>query len=65
MTQGIWALLHSAAAGGRAISLQWIPGHAGVEGNEEAERLANIAVTSGDQRRIPVDLACARIAIRH
>ena len=30
LTQGIWVLLHSAAAGGRAISLQWIPGHAGV-----------------------------------
>ena len=65
LTQGIWALLHSAAAGGRAIALQWVPGHADIEGNEEADRLANLAVASSDQRRVPVDLACARIAIRH
>ena len=44
-------------------TLQWVPGHCGVVGNEAADRNANAAATL-DQSQVPVDLQSARAACR-
>ena len=51
---------------GRRIQLVWVPGHAGVQGNEEADAAANRGreLNEGPSQGLPVDLASARIAIR-
>ena len=48
---------------GTSITFQWVPGHAGLLGNEEADRLANLG-SSEEQDRIPIDLNSAKGAIR-
>ena len=38
------------------VKLLWVPSHCGVEGNEEADRLAELG-TKGDQKEIPITQA--------
>ena len=41
--QDLWEALDAAAAG-HDIAWHWVPGHAGVEGNERVDALANAAI---------------------
>ena len=47
---------------GTSVYLQWVPGHAGLDGNEDADRLAGEAAVA-DQPDVPIDLVSARSAI--
>jgi len=53
----VLSLAEQIEAGGNAqMTFQWIPGHCGIEGNMQADRLAKDASTL-PQRATPVDLA--------
>ena len=60
----VWRLLETITSEGASIHLQWIPGHAGIDDNEAADRLANRAAATCEQGATPVDLPSARSAIR-
>ena len=59
----MWKRLHELSDRTIDVTLQWVPGHAGLDGNETADRLAGEA-TDESQANVPVDLASARGAIR-
>jgi ribonuclease HI len=47
------------------VTLEWVPGHTGVQGNEEADLLAKEAATKceGPEPFVPVPRACVRMGI--
>jgi ribonuclease HI len=65
LPSSIWASLHDLTCSGKHVTLQWVPGHAGIPGNEDADRLANRAASELSQAAVPLDMAGARAAIRH
>ena len=63
LARAIWRLIQELEDSDHTLIFQWVPGHAGVAGNEAADRLAAEAATE-EQAQVPVDLASARGAIR-
>ena len=59
----IWVSLRDTNRRGTHITMQWIPGHAGIPGNEEADRIANQASLL-PQEATPINYAGAKAAIR-
>ena len=61
----VWELLQALADRGVDSTLQWVPGHAGLDGNEAADRLVG-ETAAQEQTAVPVDLSSTRAAIeRH
>ena len=58
----VWERLYELGDGGTSVTLQWVPGHAGLDGNEDADRLAGEAA-SESQPDVTIDLSSARSAI--
>ena len=54
----IWKALHSLSDNNIPVHLQWVPGHAGLPGNEEVDSLAKRG-TLLDQSQCPIDYASA------
>ena len=59
----VWARLRALADGGLRLRLQWVPGHAGLPGNELADEVARAAAEL-DQGAVPVDLCSAKSKLR-
>ena len=62
MCNAIWSCLRR-LAGSTNITMAWVPGHCYLEGNEEADRLANEGRRM-DQVQCLIDLTTAKSAIR-
>ena len=59
LRRALWSLEEK----GRSVTLVWVPGHCGVPGNEEADRLAAEGNTR-QQEEIPIDGSTRRALIR-
>ena len=59
----IWEILYRLAGKRSDVLLHWVPGHAGLTGNEMADRLANEA-SSMPQLNIPLSKLTANTAVR-
>ena len=59
----MWRILQTPGDEGHTTIMQWVPGHAGVDGNEAADCLVGEAAVE-NQETTPIDLASARGAIR-
>ncbi|XP_043212000.1 uncharacterized protein LOC122376264 [Amphibalanus amphitrite] len=60
----VWQLLREASAGDRPVTLQWVPSHCGIPGNEAADTLANEAAALA-QEDVPLDVETIyRAAVR-
>ncbi|XP_043204749.1 uncharacterized protein LOC122371992 [Amphibalanus amphitrite] len=58
----IWECLHTLSERGTTVTFQWVPGHAGLDGNEHADQLAGEAAAA-EQPDVQIDFASARSAI--
>ena len=59
----VWRRLRGLADRGTHVTLQWVPGHAGLPGNELADEVARAAAEL-DQDEAPVDLKSAKSRLR-
>jgi len=62
-TASVWQLLLNLQGQNRNTTIIWVPGHADLEGNEEADREANEG-TRKPQDDIPLDLPTTNTAIK-
>ncbi|KAF0291869.1 Crooked neck-like protein 1 [Amphibalanus amphitrite] len=58
----IWECLHTLSERGTTVTFQWVPGHAGLDGNEHADQLAGEAAAA-EQPDVQIDFVSARSAI--
>ena len=59
----VWQRLLDLADRGTHTSLQWVPGHAGLPGNELADEIAREAANL-EQHDVPIDLPSAKARLR-
>ena len=57
--QDIWAGIRNLATMGHNVHVQWVPNHAGLDGNEAADAAAR-AGTQLEQRTVAIELRCAQ-----
>ncbi|GFS08315.1 hypothetical protein ElyMa_006592000 [Elysia marginata] len=62
----MWTLIHQICSRNATnLHIQWIPGHCGIAGNDEADHLANQSQIE-DQREVEIDLKTAKaVSKRH
>ena len=63
MPSRVWTRLRDLAARGANVRLQWVPGHAGLPGNELADEVARAAAEL-DQSAAEIDLGSAKGHLR-